>query len=215
MSAHTHTQVSKVQHQPQREGVSCIYEALCFHPSNFTRSKNHRKSSHNMEPKYFVLRPECTGRFRTGCIKPTKIIQPVLGKAMEKAEGYKKQLIQKNKRKIQRTTIPEQRKALEEQHTKAYKEVYDTSLNGIEPDKIMFPADAEALLEYLSKKYLFIHPNLGIKMILEAYHEYYGTGDKCEWCRKPIISSPNGRKKKYCCDACRQKAYRARKRKRG
>jgi len=174
-------------------------------------NKNEIRNKRN----YVGLVPKFKGLYRTRCIEPDKLIWQVLEKAMDKAESHKKELIKKKKIELSKAKTEEDVKAIEEKYKKIFDEVYDTSLTGVKPDKIVIPTNPDSdMLEYLSRKYLYMNPKYGIKIIIEAYNEYYDTGGKCAYCGRTLPpSGGQGRTKKYCSDRCKQRAYRERKRK--
>jgi len=174
-------------------------------------NKNEIKNKRN----YMELVPKCNELYRTKGIELDKLIWHVLEKAMDKAESHKKELIKKKKRELSRAKTEEDIKAIEEKYKKIFDEVYDTSLIGVKPDKIVVPTNPDSdILEYLSREYLCIHPKYGIKIIVEAYNEYYNIGRKCVYSGKTIPpSSRYGRTKKYYSNKYKQRAYRERKRK--
>jgi len=134
---------------------------------------------------------------------------------MGKAEIYKKEIIRKKERELSKAKTEEDVEAIEEKYKEIFDGVYDISLIGVKPDKIVVSINPDSdILGYLSRKYLYMHPKYGIKMIIEAYNEYYSIGRKCAYCGKTIPpSSRQGRTKKYYSNKYRQRAYRERKRK--
>lgn len=157
-------------------------------------------------------------KIKFGNIDLNKLTKPVMALAMQKAEQERKRLEARVK-KLENKLLPiedesEERFRREEAYDKAYCQleeydddpIYTLSRLGIAPSR------GNLLLAELSRTYLKVNPKYGIKCIMEAYNEYYDIGRKCAYCRKTIPpSSRKGRTKNYCCDACRQKAYRQRK----
>jgi len=174
-------------------------------------NKNEIRNKRN----YMELVPKCNGLYRTRCIEPDKLIWHVLRKAMDKAESHKKKFINKKRKELSRAKTEEDVEAIEEKYKEIFGEIYDISLIGVKPDKIVIPTNPDSdILEYLSRKYLYMNPKYGIKIIIEAYNEYYGTGGKCAYCGRTLPpSGGQGRPKKYCSNSCKQKAYRERKHK--
>jgi len=164
---------------------------------------------------YIGLVPKCDGLYRTKGIELDRLIWHVLEKAMDKAESHKKEFINKKREELSRAKTEEDVEAIEEKYKEIFEEEYDISFNGIKPDKIVVPINPDSdILEYLSRKYLYMHPKHGIKMIIEAYNEYYNIGRKCAYSGKTIPpSSRKGRTKKYYSNKYKQRAYRERKRK--
>jgi hypothetical protein len=132
----------------------------------------------------------------------------VLERAMTKTENYKRWLAQQEKRELKKAKTNKDKKHIKEKFNTIFDNVYDRSLIGLKTEQIIIPTDKHMLLEALSRRYLFTHPKYGVPMIIEAYHEYYGTGAKCDQCGRTFTQPKKGRNKRYCSDACRQKAYR-------
>jgi len=174
-------------------------------------NKNEIRNKRN----YMELVPKCNGLYRTRCIEPDKLIWHVLRKAMDKAESHKKKFINKKRKELSRAKTEEDVEAIEEKYKEIFGEIYDISLIGVKPDKIVIPTNPDSdMLEYLSRKYLYIHPKYGIKIIVEAYNEYYNIGRKCTYSGRTLPpSSRRGRPRKYYSNKYKQRAYRERKRK--
>jgi hypothetical protein len=74
------------------------------------------------------------------------------------------------------------------------------------------PYDKNALLEYLSVKYLHLKPSDGIPLIKQAFKMQYKVEDeykKCKQCGRLFRSEKNT--KVFCSGRCRQRFYRSQK----
>ncbi|RLF45814.1 MAG: hypothetical protein DRN17_01775 [Thermoplasmata archaeon] len=145
-------------------------------------------------------------------------VKPVINLAKKKAdklrEDTKKKVERLEKRLLPVEDESEERFRREEAYEKVYvkyEELDDDPYYTLEGFNI--PAtEMNVLLAGLSRNYLKMNPKYGIPILKEAYHEYYGTGRKCAYCGEVIPpGSGKGRTKRYCNNRCRQRAYRARK----
>lgn len=152
-----------------------------------------------------------------GKIDLNKLKKPVLNVAIEKA-NKERQRLKRQLTKLEKKLLPDDDESAEQfkrakEYDKAYctMEEYDYDPIFTLPCLEISPSRGNQLLAELSKVYLKVNPKYGIKIIVEAYNDYYQIGQKCAYCGKTIPpSSKKGRTKKYCSDACRQKAYRER-----
>ena len=75
----------------------------------------------------------------------------------------------------------------------------------------MVPEDKELLLRWLAIRKLKINSEIGAKLIVEAYNEYYNSSSHCLQCKKSFTQKSGGRTKQFCSTACKQKYYRRKK----
>ena len=165
-----------------------------------------------MKKKSLLLSVKYPGRYRVKDLDLNKLTWPVLNRAMKTACDYKKNLEEKENKELKKAKTEKEEEKIYEKYTRLHNKVFDMSLRGLDRDQIMVPATTDALLEYLSLFYLNANPKYGVKWILNDYHKYYGTGVKCAWCGRNFTPKKKGRHSAYCGGACRQKAYRDRKR---
>lgn len=154
---------------------------------------------------------------RYGKIDLNKLTRPVLNLAEQKAEDYKRRLSAKYNRdeKKQNFRNDKEQQIFEEKWQIVFDDVYDLSLVDRriwEKAMNICPTDGDSLLAHLSRRYLYMNPKCGSKIIVEAYNEYHGKGAKCKRCGKIITQAKKGRSKRYCSDKCRQRDYRDRRR---
>lgn len=144
-----------------------------------------------------------------------RITMPVIELAMKKAEKYKQEMVRKYVEAVRNAKNWKELEEIDHTWNEKMEEIYDTSLCNDEIAKWILdslPSDDTSILDYISRRYLLMKPEIGRNIIMQAYHEYYDIGRKCEYCGKIFISRKSGRKAKYCSESCRQLAYRRRKR---
>jgi len=97
----------------------------------------------------------------------------------------------------------------QQEKTQSFEEL-DLSRN---PDPNYAPCDKDALLEYLSVKYLHLKPENGIPLLKQAYKLQYKIEDefkKCKQCGRLLRFEK--KTKEFCSNRCRQRFYRNHKR---
>ncbi len=147
-----------------------------------------------------------------GNIDLNKLTTSVLELAQQKAEAYKRKMVAKRARQEAKAQTDADYRRLERKWNKKFNEVYDLSLvddrAAAEASKRL-SGDPEELLEYLSKRHLYMKPQEGIRILQAAYNQTYNIGKKCIQCGKIIPpSSRLGRTRKFCSNACKQKHHR-------
>jgi len=125
-------------------------------------------------------------------ITKNKLIQPVLYIAEKKLNKIKNQAKRKND--IQKL----------KQLNNYNRDLLNKSIS-------LVPIRIDRLLKWLAVRKLKVNPEIGAKLIIEAYQEYYKLGSICKICKRRFTQKNKGRKSEYCSKACKQKAYRRRK----
>ena len=151
-----------------------------------------------------------------GKIDLNKLTKPVIELAMKKAEEYKRNLLAKYKKEEKQAKTWKELEKLDRKWDRIIENVYDTSLVDDGVAKYVLdgiPCDDDSIIKYMARRHLFMKPDIGEKIIVEAYNEYYDIGLKCEYCGKMFTAKRRGRKAKYCSESCKQMAYRKRKKK--